>query len=308
MMRKTCIFVLVLVLVSSCKDDDGETGYVVNRFISGSDTIEVARYYQNKLAAVSLTFDDGTLDQYEYAAPQLEKRGFRGTFNVNGHAALHPSALDMDTLQIMDLDRRGHEIGSHTWSHMRLTELSFDDVQIEIDRNDSAVAAWIGHKPYSLAFPHNARNKTLIRMASAGRVGVRTYETGFGQTYRTSTCEGMCRWMNSLLSSHEWGVAMYHGMTTGYDHWNDTTQLWRFWDTLKASEDRIWVAPFCEVSAYTQEAANVKFEMVSSAEKTLVRASSTLEPTLFNHPLTLIIKRRGQQHLKEIQPNDVFEL
>lgn len=45
-------------------------------------TVEIARFAGNRLAAVSYTFNDGTLGHYTVTAPTLERFGFRGTFSV----------------------------------------------------------------------------------------------------------------------------------------------------------------------------------------------------------------------------------
>lgn len=305
------ILLLVMALVLVACSDDGIDEEFVYRIYFEEDTIEVARYYQNKQAAVSLTFDDGNLNQYEYAAPQLEKRGLRGTFFINGKASSGPNCDERNVMspeKIADLNARGHEIGNHTWSHIRLTDLSLDSARREISMTDSVVLRWIGHIPYSLSFPHNDRNDTLVAIAQKGRIGVRTFETGFGQDTHHSTYNSMCLWTQSLIGKREWGVAMYHGITKGYDCWKDTTELWRFWDYLKTNENIIWTAKFSEVSAYVQEASNVKLEVARKEDKIYVRSICTLDPNLFRQPLTLIIKRKGGQYIKDVQPNDLFEL
>ena len=42
--------------------------------------VSIAPYYQGKKAAISFTYDDGLLEHYTLVAPNLEKRGFRGSF------------------------------------------------------------------------------------------------------------------------------------------------------------------------------------------------------------------------------------
>lgn len=86
--------------------------------------IQVENWPAGYRAALSLTFDDGTLDHYLIAAPLLEKHNLRGTFflitrgrqtgfwNDDGNLRLL-----MTWAQARDLARRGHEIASHTHSH-----------------------------------------------------------------------------------------------------------------------------------------------------------------------------------------------
>ena len=54
-------------------------------YLSGADwNVQIARYKQDKASAISYTFDDGLAEHYTLLVPQLEKRGFRGTFWVCG--------------------------------------------------------------------------------------------------------------------------------------------------------------------------------------------------------------------------------
>ena len=46
--------------------------------------VYVAKYKGDKACAISYTFDDGLAEHYTLVAPQLERRGFRGTFFING--------------------------------------------------------------------------------------------------------------------------------------------------------------------------------------------------------------------------------
>ena len=54
-------------------------------YLSGADwNVQIARYKQDKACAISYTFDDGLAEHYTLLVPQLEKRGFRGTFWICG--------------------------------------------------------------------------------------------------------------------------------------------------------------------------------------------------------------------------------
>jgi peptidoglycan/xylan/chitin deacetylase (PgdA/CDA1 family) len=89
-----------------------------------------------------LTFDDGRLDNHEVALPLIEEAGFVGWFFIpigfvetppadqfafaQTHRIFHfPSdaaaaRLAMNWEEIRDLDRRGHVVCAHTWTHRRL--------------------------------------------------------------------------------------------------------------------------------------------------------------------------------------------
>jgi len=71
-----------------------------------------SRWPKNRVAAVSLSYDDGLPNHYQLVAPQLEAHGFRGTFYI---------PLKSDILQNpmawRALASKGHELGNHTVFH-----------------------------------------------------------------------------------------------------------------------------------------------------------------------------------------------
>ena len=76
-------------------------------YLSGADwNVQIARYKQDKACAISYTFDDGLAEHYTLLVPQLEKRGFRGTFWVCG------SNINKDNENITDTTRM-------TWLNLR---------------------------------------------------------------------------------------------------------------------------------------------------------------------------------------------
>ncbi len=76
---------------------------------------------------VALTFDDGPKPGYtEDILDILDQYGAKATFFIVGRdAALHPAL-------ILDILKRGHELGNHSYSHLRLTELTDAQIRLEI--------------------------------------------------------------------------------------------------------------------------------------------------------------------------------
>ena len=66
--------------------------------------------------------------------------------------------------------------------------------------------------------------------------------------------------------------------------------LWSFYDYLVEKQDELWVAPFCEVAAYTKEAANTHLTIEEQPGCLVVTPHTSLDSTLFCHPLTLVVK------------------
>lgn len=86
---------------------------------------------RHRRPAIAITFDDGYRSNYDVAAPLLEKHGFTGWFFVSS-GRLRDLGVDgrtidgedadafMSSAELRNLIRRGHVVGCHTHSHVRL--------------------------------------------------------------------------------------------------------------------------------------------------------------------------------------------
>ena len=70
---------------------------------------------------VSLTFDDGSSDQYAMRSI-LAEHSMRATFYINSGTVGMPGYLNWDQLAALAAD--GNELGGHTVDHVKLTTLS----------------------------------------------------------------------------------------------------------------------------------------------------------------------------------------
>jgi peptidoglycan-N-acetylglucosamine deacetylase len=96
---------------------------------------------------VVLTFDDGPLGaNTQEVLDTLQKHCVKATFFSVGRMAQQNPKL------LRELDRRGHTIGSHTWSHPRAMHLMPpDDAKLEIEKGFAAVSQALG-KPIAPFF------------------------------------------------------------------------------------------------------------------------------------------------------------
>ena len=85
---------------------------------------------------VALTFDDGpTREGLDAVLPELERRGAHATFFLIGaDAEAHPQ-------MVRALAAAGHEIGNHSYSHVRMVGRSARFYDDEIERTQAALRA-----------------------------------------------------------------------------------------------------------------------------------------------------------------------
>lgn len=269
-----------------------------NQGVEVSDTdsvsVSIAPFHGNARAALSLTYDDGCIDQYELIAPRMDSLGLRGTFFLIGKG-LGEGALSWD--KIISLDRRGHEIGNHGWTHTDLRKIPSDSVRSELRLTSDLIASHIGHRPLSIAPPFNSYDGRVLDIAGEFSIAVRTFQKGlgqgkhFGQGQRYTDFPAMKSWIDGIVRDGKWGVTMVHGIRDGWDKWEHEEDYWNF---LKyaASLEGLWAATFAEVAAYRKEAAECSLKVERCPEGALViTPQCNLDPKLYTMPLTLVIRK-----------------
>lgn len=129
---------------------------------------------------LSLTFDDFHVTAAETGAAVLEAAGVRGSFYVNGGTIggmgeLGPSG---DEAQLRAVHAAGHEIGCHSFSHADLFRLDAAGIGAEMDRNAQWLAARLGARPVSFAYPYGRTPLRAKRAAMARYRAARGVQPG----------------------------------------------------------------------------------------------------------------------------------
>ncbi|KUE78528.1 polysaccharide deacetylase [Aeromonas schubertii] len=126
-----------------------------------------------------ITVDDGYLDNLTRMLPLLEKYGYKAVVYVvtgedhNRWDVEHPTNPDtrvplMNSEQLKALVASGHvEIGGHTLTHPRLSQLSSDQQAHEIGENKRQLEALLGHPLLSFAYPYGDLNEGAKAQAIA---------------------------------------------------------------------------------------------------------------------------------------------
>ena len=100
----------------------------------------------------TLNFDDAWDEHYD-ASILLDTYGFKGTFFANsGRSGTYEY---MKHTKLIDMDKRGHEIGGHTVHHFNLTSLDDADREYEICQDVVNLKNW-GLKVDNFAYPFGA--------------------------------------------------------------------------------------------------------------------------------------------------------
>lgn len=107
--------------------------------------------------AAALTFDDGPSPEWTpKILDVLDKHRVKATFFLVGQAVeKHPDI-------VADIARRGHSIGSHSWSHRPMPLLDVASLADEIDRAGDAIEKAIGKRPMYFRPPWGFYNRRVL--------------------------------------------------------------------------------------------------------------------------------------------------
>lgn len=250
--------------------------------------IGVAQYFGGRQAAVSYTFDDGLQEQYTVLFPELRRRGLKATFAVIGSKVGKnmKGTPCMTWEQLREMAADGQEISSHGWGHQSVLRLTGESLRSEVQRNDTAIYNNVGVFPRTYFYPGNRKTDEALRFCSRDRVGTRTSQISIGSKRDTIWLK---HWIADLMESGEWGVGMTHGICHGYDAFPNPQTLWSHLDYVCTLRDRLWIATFHDVAAYTREREAVSLDIKNHGSRIEITPTMPLDSALFRHPLTLTL-------------------
>jgi len=192
---------------------------------------------------VSVTFDDAPDSAAGEGAALLEAHGGRGTYYLSGSLIDRPDdhwhGLSNDA--IVRLHRAGHEIGCHTFSHLRAVDLDENAMVREIERNrsyfrniDSSIRLENFAYPYGLASvwrkPQLAR---IFRSARGIFPGVNSdvIDLQFLRASPLVNCEidtdGVDRYFDEAVASGGWLIFYGHDVVDAPSPYGCTPALLR---------------------------------------------------------------------------------
>jgi len=114
---------------------------------------------------VVITFDDNQPNQYDVALPLIEKYGHMAVFYMVSNRIGVKGFLSAE--QILDMQKRGMDIESHTIAHRVLTALPAAEVERDLAESKKALEDLLGKPVLHVAYPGTAHNQTVRDRAKA---------------------------------------------------------------------------------------------------------------------------------------------
>jgi peptidoglycan/xylan/chitin deacetylase (PgdA/CDA1 family) len=191
-----------------------------------------------------ITFDDGGVSAWSRIADTLERRGWYGHFFVTAGRVGTPTFLSAD--QIRDLSRRGHVIGSHSYSHpTRMGGLTREELRVEWRRSQDTLADILGYSVVTASVPGGFYTRPVAETAAEAGFKVLFTSAPTTKYHEVDGCRvlgryTLRRWSKpetaAALAAGRWGpraaqAALYGGLTlvrrAAGDHYTTIRRI--FW-------------------------------------------------------------------------------
>jgi len=139
------------------------------RVVSLTEQVAGCRERKDMGGTLSITFDDGYLDNFEMAAPILRKLQLPATFFVSTgfmgsqHVAFWDRDLPiqpgwMQWRHVEELAAEGFHIGCHTVTHLDMGRASIDAIRSELRLSKETLEQRVGRTIDLFAYPFGGRN------------------------------------------------------------------------------------------------------------------------------------------------------
>ena len=294
--------------------------------------VEIATWRGFAGASASITFDDGTFDQFALGAPVLEDYGVRGTFFLISHLMNGGVWDDEGTIRRLmswdeagELAAAGHEIGGHGATHIDLSRSGADAeyelvesrrrIEEELPGADVVSMSW----PYFRSTTETREIASEVYLAARGGAAIPDQYRAIHETNPASAVpadlynvnaiglrpvDPLEEWQKIADELHfdgGWAVAVLHGIDDGAIEssrigWEPVTP-----DDLAAIIEELqsrdtWIAPFGTVAAYIRhrESAQVDFEATGPQEVSL-SVSGDDQAGRVDVPLTVRVSSRYKE-------------
>ena len=196
-------------------------GYVFKTFAGAIETGDAR--------TISLTFDDGFVDNYEVLFPILKELDCPATCFVTNRGnpefprecwstedpiPSNVQYLTADMIRKMDMSGLV-EIGGHTAGHATLTKVSLKKASYEIVENKNWLESVLGHKIVSFAYPRGGENDQVVALVKAAgykyaavmEKKMRPVATDYYRIHRQIIPRGLETWKSALLATRgKWKI------------------------------------------------------------------------------------------------------
>jgi peptidoglycan/xylan/chitin deacetylase (PgdA/CDA1 family) len=193
---------------SACRSDGLGVARTINLDSTQGPRYGNQQYHDHTIlrdGEVVLTFDDGPHPLYtKMVLDALEAHCTRGTFFMVGFRAMTQPAM------VRDIARRGHTVGTHTWSHQDQAKIDPAAAKAEIELGISAVQKALGAPaaPF-FRFPYLSAPRGMQTYLKSRNTGIFSIDVD-SNDYKTRSPTLVVRTVMQQLTAKKKGILLFH--------------------------------------------------------------------------------------------------
>ena len=234
--------------------------------------------WNNKKAAVVLTYDDAVNQHLDNAIPVLDSLGLKATFYITGYSASVRERLN-DWRQ---LATRGHELGNHTLYHPCVGGQGREWVKPEYDLRHYTIQRMVDETRMNNVFLQALDGKTRrtfaftcgdMKIGDSSFIGLMKNDFVAARAVRAEmhtidkvdlyntdcyyvngqTAVQMEEWVKKAIETKSLLVILFHGVGGGNALNVEIPEHRLFLQYLRQHESELWIAPMVEVADYIKK-------------------------------------------------------
>lgn len=262
------------------------------------DTYEIGTWPDFRASAITYTFDDNTPRQFSVAVPLFDKYNYKATFFV-----VTNWVKDWEVLN--SIAKNGHEVASHTVSHMNLADMPDSPQRTQCSLSKETINSHLDtNKVVTMATPYCASGNKEIEaeyyIAVRGCSGYIESATPkdfmnvssivCGPNGAVNSTEAFHTKIDEAVTNGGWCVFLLHGLDDAEDGWSpiQTPVLESSLQYCTALNYKCWVATFGDVSKYIKERDAALVEELSYLKTEIrISVSDTLNDSIYTYPLSI---------------------
>lgn len=264
---------------------------------------EIMKWEDGKNGAVSITYDDGSINQFLKAVPIMNTLGLPGTFFIN------TGSLPGSEYQGKFIGRPVKDIITHPY----MAALDEPNLMYELEKSREEILNHIGAKytfsaecPYgtederAMEYAHKVypalRNrmpeKFLIELNRSSRETPVNQKMEYVQWQRGATTKTplpmMKAWVDTTAGQKNiWLVLVIHGVDgIGWEALTSQS-IDEYFRYMKSKDSSLWFATFGNVARYMRERMNAEVKSSLNGGKISVTLKHSLDRSMYDLPLTL---------------------
>lgn len=261
---------------------------------------QISPFYNFKQSIVSLTFDDGSANQFKIGIPVLKERNLPATFYV-----ITDFIDSVSKSILLENFSKNLEIGSHTLTHPDLTKIGKANAEKELRNSQSYLQREFGiNAGLTFCYPWGIFNNSVKQLVKSLYIAARSTDVGynsikildrfalkmqnFDKSVNVSTAN---KRVDYAIKNHLWLIEMIHGINNiGYAPL-DSAALVEHLDYIKTVESKIWCSTVSGVIKYIDESENttVKCDFCDDTVYR-IRINDFMDDSIYDQPLSVRIK------------------